>query len=916
MKHFPVKGILFLACPLLENGPARWGTAVFRSFLVLMLAALPAFAGHRYEIDVTADPAHDKVVGTVRLVYRNDCGNLLTEVPLRGISTIARVFDKDHKELPLTGSTVRLRTPLQPRREAVLLFEFESPLPVGQNGYRLVTGAWHPKPQTFRKGAFNPQQEQADDYELRVVVPAGEVVALPGRLLQDKPLPNGKRSLRTVLENATSLGLAMSPQFTETVRKAAGVEIRCYGLERGPEWGAKLADLAADIVPFYRQFAGFYPHPSLVILPGALRSRGGYPAATGMVAIHNLEGTAKEFPAWIMAHEIGHQYWGFDTVIDDGDYCHWPGLAMGIWMDRQYMEARGLGRKRHDSFLVNNYLPALYAGRDTTLRRMWPEIRALDFDFNNAVAHGKAYTVIQMLEELMSAGRFRAFALTLLRDYRFRFISHEDFEKAAAGHQGEPLDWFFRDWLDADRKLGYEIAEVRHADRRAVLRIRQTGDAMLPLPVSVKTSDGRTHLLQLKRVPGEQSLSFDSESPPVFAAIDPDRRFPLYSPDAGYIWGKKVEVTDVRWPEMAWGTNQVRLVLQNTDDRVRRVTLNVQANTRSGGWGWDTEHRLEPGETKSLERDFLLKPFPGSYTVRVQVQDAEDGLIWKFAKTTGEFPAGNDRLAPLRIPDRLRDVAKAQREEYPRLRLLAGTNVFLYCLDGDAWLEQHASELLAERERYYQGIRARVNPSYEGKVTVLLFPDAESKQVWTGHTGTGWAVGQMLVEIRNAKESVDPAHELVHVIAGSLGEPPAVFSEGLAVYFQEGQRWDGYHVDAWCKAFASADMLWPVDRLGSLSDIGPTGTQPSVTYPQASSIVKFLIERVGFEKFLDGYRALGTGEAKASKEAGLAAFQKHFAMDPSTLEREWRASLEASDAPPVPEDVLQRIKDKLKADQD
>jgi hypothetical protein len=154
----------------------------------------------------------------------------------------------------------------------------------------------------------------------------------------------------------------------------------------------------------------------------------------------------------------------------------------------------------------------------------------------------------------------------------------------------------------------------------------------------------------------------------------------------------------------------------------------------------------------------------------------------------------------------------------------------------------------------------------------------------------------------------------VHVIAHSLGEPPAVFSEGLAVYFQEGQRWDGYNVDAWCKAFASAGLLWPVDRLGSLSEIGPAGTQPSATYPQAGSIVRFLIERAGFEKFLEGYRALGTGEARASREAGLAAFQKHFAMDPSTLEREWRLSLETSGAPPVPEDVLQRIKEKLKTD--
>jgi hypothetical protein len=879
-----------------------------------MSAALAAFAGHRYEIEVTAEPASDKVEGTVRLNYRNHTGRVLTEVPLRGIAMVTRVLDKNRQELSRTTSSVRLRTPLQPGEEAVLVIEFESPMPVGHYGYRLLAGAWHPKAQTFRKGAFNPQQEQADDYYLRVVVPAGEVVALPGRHLEDKPLPDGKRHLRTALENATSLGLAMSPQFTETVRSAAGVEIRSYRLDRGPEWGGKLADIAADVATFYRKFAGFYPHPWLIILPGALQSRGGYPAATGMVAIHNLDNTDQDFPTWIMAHEIGHQYWGFETAIDDGDYCHWPGLGMGIWMDRQYMEARGLGRKRHDSYLINNYLPALYAGRDTALRRTWPQIRMLDFDFNNAVAHGKAYAIIQMLEELMGAARFREFALSLLQEYRFRFLSHQDFESAAASVHGGPLDWFFRDWLDADRKLSYEIAEVTHKDGRAILRIRQTGDTMLPLPVAVKTSDGRSHRMRLKLIPGEQTLSFETESPPVAARIDPDRRFPVYSPDTAHVWGKKVDVTEIRWPEeIAWGTNRVNLTLRNSDDQARQVTLYVQTSTRSGGWGWETQHRLEPGEARNVARDFNLKPFPGSYTLRLEARDAEDGLLLKFARTTGEFQAGNDRVGSVRVPERLREVLKATREEYPSLHLVAGTSVFLYYLEGDAWLEQHARELLAERERYFDDIRARINPSYEGQVTVLLFPDAESKQAWTGHRGRGWAVGDMLVEIRNAHESVDPAHELVHVIGHSLGEPPAVLSEGLAVYFQEGRRWNGHHVDAWCKAFSTAGLLWPMERIGSLQEIGSGNTQPEITYPQAGSIVKFLIERVGFEKFLEGYRALGASEAKASREVALAAFQKHFGMDPSALETEWRASLALSDVQPVPEEMLQRIEEESRA---
>jgi hypothetical protein len=430
----------------------------------------------------------------------------------------------------------------------------------------------------------------------------------------------------------------------------------------------------------------------------------------------------------------------------------------------------------------------------------------------------------------------------------------------------------------------------------------------LPLPVAVKTADGRTHRLRLKREPDEQALSMESEARPVRAVIDPDRRFPLYSPGGLHVWGRKVTVTELRWPEaMAWGTNQVRVALRNTDDQPHRVVLHVQTSTRSGGWGWETEYSLQPGEERRIERDFNIKPCRGRYTARLTARDVDDGLLLQQAGTEGEFEPGHNRLAPLQISPGLRELLKPARDEYPALRLLAGTNVFLYYLDGDDWLRQHAPELVTERKRYFHEIRARINPSYAGKVTVLLFPDAESKRMWTGHTGRGWAVGEMIAEVRNARESVDPAHELVHVIGRSLGEPAAVLREGLAVYFQEGQRWNGHHVEAWCKGFAAAGLLWPWERIGALPEIGPTGTQPQITYPQAGAMVKFLIERVGFEKFLAAYRALGAGEARQSKDAARSAFQQHFGIDPPALEREWREALAASDVQAVPEDILREI---------
>jgi hypothetical protein len=174
----------------------------------------------------------------------------------------------------------------------------------------------------------------------------------------------------------------------------------------------------------------------------------------------------------------------------------------------------------------------------------------------------------------------------------------------------------------------------------------------------------------------------------------------------------------------------------------------------------------------------------------------------------------------------------------------------------------------------------------------------------------GWATDNMLFEIFNEKEHVDPNHELVHIVAGSVGNPPALFNEGLAVYMQEGQAWDSVHVDSWTKAFAARHMLIPMDRLITFDEIGSEESKPDIAYPEAASIVKFLIERYGFEKFVQAYR-----EMKSSPDAeqqNRKAFSKIFGSTPVEVERDWLAAIQQSTAVPAPTERVEAIAAKYK----
>gem|GEM_PF-2428793 len=97
-----------------------------------------------------------------------------------------------------------------------------------------------------------------------------------------------------------------------------------------------------DVVRFCKEWLNFYPYPFLYIIPGGSGRWGGYPFATGIVAIHGQETFKEGEPlVWwrhITSHEIRHEYWG-EWVLDP-DNPDWLRIGMGIFIDTEYMLAR------------------------------------------------------------------------------------------------------------------------------------------------------------------------------------------------------------------------------------------------------------------------------------------------------------------------------------------------------------------------------------------------------------------------------------------------------------------------------------------------------------------------------------------------------------------------------------------------
>jgi hypothetical protein len=129
-------------------------------------------------------------------------------------------------------------------------------------------------------------------------------------------------------------------------------------------------------------------------------------------------------------------------------------------------------------------------------------------------------------------------------------------------------------------------------------------------------------------------------------------------------------------------------------------------------------------------------------------------------------------------------------------------------------------------------------------------------------------------------------HELVHAVAGRLGRPPLLFTEGLAVALSSEGRWRGKGIDEIARAYVRTNR--GIDPL--VSDFG--SEDPDRDYAVAASFVAFLLDRDGIDAMIAFLRGCGT-----APESYETAFRSAYGRGVLVLGVEWEQQLLAGSAP-------------------
>jgi len=494
----------------------------FREFKYSVPQNLPR-AEYTFRADIHTEEDKVHLAGSGNIVFTNTSGDPLSIIGLEWESGTLEVFDSGEKleavnEIPAEEEVVFYYLPrtYKSGKKLSIYIKFEMETKPYDNGdislKRFYPKVWWDGLPTY------------DSFKVKLNVSPEFTVATSGKL-------NSKTEYYENPGVTTNFGIWLFRNINVLGRNIEGVKVKVYFSDEEKECALMCLKTAVETISFYKKIHGYFPFPSLTIIPGSQRSWGGYPYASALVMIHSMN-RYKEAPElhwkWITAHEIAHQYWG-ETIMSDvhNDYKNsWLIIGMGIFADKLFVESKKLGDEKHDDFF-KRYIGGVKNGFDITADAP-DSLKCLQkYDRNNVLIHGKGYAIVSALRSVLGDKDFMRVYQQCVEKYRRKRMNYHDLRKIAEEESGKNLRWFFEQWVRSSKYLCYKITSIESRQKEkeyiSEIIVELQGDSML-MPVTVKAifNDDTIQKRQISRFLRKQKISFCSEAELKEVFLDPE----------------------------------------------------------------------------------------------------------------------------------------------------------------------------------------------------------------------------------------------------------------------------------------------------------------------------------------------------------------------------------------------------------
>ena len=315
-------------------------------------------------------------------------------------------------------------------------------------------------------------------------------------------------------------GTVVIGKFSDTPVSEAGMTVHVYFLPNKTALAQQYGELAAKELGFFVTVYGvpLSQELKLVELPDDSVPTTWAPEIAGLAA-HNINAKVNYR---LLANAIAHQWFGTmvspatrnDWWIEDGgarySEARYIEYAAGAAGAQEAVKDMAVGALAYDSVPL---------GQIGTLDTFDPVFQSMASDKGGMVFH--------MLRWVMGDPKFDKAMRTLFQNYAGKPVGVKELQTVTGEIQGEPLTWFFAQWLDStgapEFKDKYTVFRIK-SGFRVVGQIQQDMD-LFRMPVELKIdTDGKSEEKIIDVVGTDSSYTIETFGKPRKITVDPDNR--------------------------------------------------------------------------------------------------------------------------------------------------------------------------------------------------------------------------------------------------------------------------------------------------------------------------------------------------------------------------------------------------------
>jgi aminopeptidase N len=348
--------------------------------------------------------------------------------------------------------------------------------------------------------------------EFLVTGPESYEVIANGTLVETTLLHDGNR--RTHWSESTPIPvhcMVIGAADFEIVLKGNGIAYWLYPRDR--EHGAQFGRVPR-MLAYFSETIGPFPYGKLALVESSTKFGGMENASAIFLDEKRIDGDGSLEP--LAAHEIAHQWFG-DSVTQREWHDLWLSEGFSTYFCNLFFEhvdgrAKFLERMRADR---EDYLKAQRASPRAIHDRSITELPKL----LGAFTYDKAAWVLHMLRGIMGDRAFFAAVRDYYSAYRDRNASTGELRVIFERHAGQPLDWFFRQWIF---ERGHPVFAVAWTwrDGKTFVEVTQTQTGtVFRVPLVLQVGAHRQNVVIDERV---ERFEIASEERPAEVVLDPD----------------------------------------------------------------------------------------------------------------------------------------------------------------------------------------------------------------------------------------------------------------------------------------------------------------------------------------------------------------------------------------------------------